>query len=657
MRLALFTCYLSLLTSCLLAQVPFAWDADASVAASVRKDVYRGETVPLRPSWTGVSTNGWTFSLLWQTNGMGSAWWSDTADAFTWKPARDFGAERYTLFIRAASPDGVSYRANAVIRMLPSPGFIPAEAPSPTFYPDLAEALAPYVAALVSADLSKATNYTDSVADGLRLRIDALAADGGLAGSAGAAAQSLTSLRVMSADSNWWVGVAAGGTATLYRAASSNLVALPPECSAIWPPSGGTNAFPFSSGVWTGFVAAASLAGQYAAGDNVVKYIGTPSVFDDLYWSAAPGPAAETALPGGSGNAHGTSVLYRVSYGIPCGSFVRHQDLAAALSNALAQAGDSAAATNALAAASNAWLRAGSALDASAAAAAGLTSATNFIIRTYFAASNAWIEVDYSNKLARVVTVSAGTTNAVTLSETGAALDPSATNSIWLAISANHAALTSALGGKADKAWGRYAPDGSANPDPDYMVWMNKAATVYASGYSWSTYGTYAVITSAGTVAYETGTNGTWRIGPDATNHFGYVLGGSVIVGAIPESLAVHYGGTEGGYAEISFAYTGGDWPVIWFTPSLAIDFEVLPSPAWVDNMDGTATAVVPATTAKGFWKATTSASITAVFEATMPARFTGGVFGGVGSPVIYDSTITISSGGHTYRIPAQLAD
>ena len=41
-----------------------------------------------------------------------------------------------------------------------------------------------------------------------------------------------------------------------------------------------------------------------------------------------------------------------------------------------------------------------------------------------------------------------------------------------------------------------------------------------------------------------------------------------------------------------------------------------------------------------------------------MPARFSGGVWAGTNAlPVVYDSAISISSGGHTYRVPAQLVE
>jgi hypothetical protein len=38
-----------------------------------------------------------------------------------------------------------------------------------------------------------------------------------------------------------------------------------------------------------------------------------------------------------------------------------------------------------------------------------------------------------------------------------------------------------------------------------------------------------------------------------------------------------------------------------------------------------------------------------------MPSRFSGGVWGATNAvPVVYDSTITVESGGKSYRIPAE---
>ena len=78
----------------------------------------------------------------------------------------------------------------------------------------------------------------------------------------------------------------------------------------------------------------------------------------------------------------------------------------------------------------------------------------------------------------------------------------------------------------------------------------------------------------------------------------------------------------------------------------------------WVDDSAaGTSTATFPATADAFFYKATTTQTIGEYWNATVPSYFPGGVKTSANdvTPVVYDSTVTISSGGHTYRIPAQL--
>lgn len=439
-----------------------------------------------------------------------------------------------------------------------------------------------------------------------------------------------------------WVSVASG-TATLWRVeTTSNLLyqigdsfqdhlgSRPPAAS--YP-------HPFTDGAW-----------QSMAGGGGYGIINTVS---GAMWYGGPG-AYPLLLEPQDERAEGTATYGWIEQTSTnaVGAYVTAAELAAALAEY-----NPAAVTQALDVAEAAFVSATNAQARAQAVDQRLTSATNAIVRTYFASSNAWIEVDYSNKTAAVVMVGESGTNSVLLSEAGASLDPAATNAIWIAINQNYAALSAALALKAPAAWGQYAPDGSANPEPDYMTFLNAPATLFGSGCSWSTYGTYAVLSAPGATAFAAGSDGMFRIGPNSTNWFGFVQGGSVIVGAQADSLAVTGGGTSNGYAEITYPYESGDWPSVWFTPQLSVDFTLLEtnSVAWADNLDGTATVTVPATTATGFWSATTSASFANYFQSTMPARFTGGVLGSTNDlPVVYDSVIQIESGGKTYRIPAQ---
>jgi hypothetical protein len=290
-----------------------------------------------------------------------------------------------------------------------------------------------------------------------------------------------------------------------------------------------------------------------------------------------------------------------------------------------------------------------------------MAAATNALVN----AADAWFSVGTNGVLTLYRVKTNGITNAVWCSSSyqggeGGGVDPAVTNELWSAIGALQtqlAAATAALAGKAPLAWGDRAPDGSANPDPDYMVFLNRPALMHASGFQWATCGAFSVLASTGTVAFLAADgDGELRIGPDVvSNYFGFVRGGSIVIGARAENFTVTNAATLEGEAYITVAYGGGDFPVLWFAPSLDVAFAEQIGAVWADNADGTATATAPATTARGFWYATTSSSAAAYFKSAMPALLSGGVFGSTNSaPVVYDSTITVTSGGNTYRIPAQ---
>jgi hypothetical protein len=168
-KLSLFVICAALATQ---GQVLCRWTADSSRSSQVAFDCYRGETLVFTPSLSsyGTSITNYTATLLWQTNGMGTAWWSTNVLAFT--PSMDVGATRYTIFIRAAMTNGVNYRANGTITMRNAPGFTPNTLPlpvpsidfatvTPTNAPWLLTELDPGIpAAIASAVAQAGTNAT-----------------------------------------------------------------------------------------------------------------------------------------------------------------------------------------------------------------------------------------------------------------------------------------------------------------------------------------------------------------------------------------------------------------------------------------------------------------------------------------------------------------
>lgn len=243
------------------------------------------------------------------------------------------------------------------------------------------------------------------------------------------------------------------------------------------------------------------------------------------------------------------------------------------------------------------------------------------------------------------------------------------TNTLWESSSAisgeladvalratNNTARITALEARPDlTSWGDYAPDGSANPAADEMVYMNRALTMMGSGFSWATSGAYAVLCQSGAVAFLTGTNGEIRIGLDvSTNYFGIVQGGAVTVGCRTDGISVSGSGVDT-VVSLTYAYVSGDYPTVWGRVSLTSGEWVELTPVWTTDGNGTAVAAVPGHPYR-FFMATSSRNLSARFESNLPARFPAGVYGGLLSePVRYDSVITVTSGGHTYRLPAEL--
>lgn len=119
------------------AAVPVAWTNSPGMPPYPIKPVPHGSTVDLAVTLKGYTTppiaDGADVRLWYQTNGMGSAWWSApaTLDGSTitasFGPAQDCGADRVSLFFGAPS----NVFASAVLRLTHAPGFDPARLPLP----------------------------------------------------------------------------------------------------------------------------------------------------------------------------------------------------------------------------------------------------------------------------------------------------------------------------------------------------------------------------------------------------------------------------------------------------------------------------------------------------------------------------------------------
>ena len=153
----------------LLAAVPLAWDVRPGQPAPVTFDRYHGETIDFSATFRGFGelpfAPGADIRLWFQTNGMGSAWWSVPATvqsnvlSATWSPALDPGADRVSLFFGAPS----NAYAAAVLRLRHSPGFAPGTMPDPDTFHESDPVFAAWLSTYTPPDtsLEPATNYTD----------------------------------------------------------------------------------------------------------------------------------------------------------------------------------------------------------------------------------------------------------------------------------------------------------------------------------------------------------------------------------------------------------------------------------------------------------------------------------------------------------------
>lgn len=192
--------------------------------------------------------------------------------------------------------------------------------------------------------------------------------------------------------------------------------------------------------------------------------------------------------------------------------------------------------------------------------------------------------------------------------------------------------------------WNRYAASGAANPDYENITVLNRAMTMFAAGFDIETSGAYGVFVQSGTVAFPSGGDGHFRLGVGTNDWFGIEVGGSVMVGAVAQSINV-----GDGVVFIDYPYSGtGDFPIIEMCTSLALMDWTTITPTWYDNGDGTATATCPATASSGFYRGWTSATMSTRFSTTLPIEAKGGIMCDdrihVAYPVYNNGTVTWSA-------------
>ena len=176
----------ALTTVCAHAAVPLKWTVETSRVQPVTFESYHGETLELEATLKSygkpIADTLQDVRIYWQTNGMGSSYWSAPASAdgnvlrATWTPAMDTGANAVYGFIGVA---GEIYRASFQLRMRSSPGAVPNELELPRKHIDFAEVEvknAPWASAtIVHAVFAAADNARMTATNALANAQEALA--------------------------------------------------------------------------------------------------------------------------------------------------------------------------------------------------------------------------------------------------------------------------------------------------------------------------------------------------------------------------------------------------------------------------------------------------------------------------------------------------
>ena len=184
------------------AAVPLRWTVETSRVQPVAFEAYHGETLSFEATLQSygkpVADTLQDVRIYWQTNGMGSAYWSAPASAdgnvlrATWTHAMDTGANAVYGFIGVA---GEIYRASFQLRLRPSPGAEPNELELPRKHIDFSEVEvknAPWASAMI-------VNAVSTAADNARMT-----ATNALANAQEALAYASGVYNYMHADENAW---------------------------------------------------------------------------------------------------------------------------------------------------------------------------------------------------------------------------------------------------------------------------------------------------------------------------------------------------------------------------------------------------------------------------------------------------------------------
>ena len=647
---------IALLASFTTLAAPLQWTCDWPEAKSQTFSLYQGETATFEPTFrvNGRTVTNATIEAVWyQTNGMGNAWWK--LDGATFAPSNDVGAAAYRFFVEAKTSDDILYRANGALRMLPSPGFTPNTIELPVARLDFA---AVEVANAPWTDPDYSTNNTELVET-----IEATApAPGNYAVVSNKAMTALQSFTEADPTVPTWAKSATQPLPPDYANVSNLAVDAVHKRGAETIYGEKT----FNDGVRLYEVGGSgniTTLFDYAIihNDNYIRY---PEADGTLALESTVAAAASAA----------TNYTDEAIAEIPVPDFSpSNATLVATIEKTSPAPGDYATVSNRAMSALQSYTESDPTISAWAKAASKPTytadevgavssnkieevrtdnAQTRQIVTTWenfldgsnvvFSITN-YLSGSYNLDAAklRILELREGAYHEVFNSRDEILLhiENFRTNDFRAATNQLVGAVNEAIGGKADKDWGKYT---SAGGDaPANTVYMTAPNTVFAGGLEYERVavgeGTICVLTTRGAPTWTQGDEGTFKFQDDGgTNYFGFAKTDSYTIGANTDGITV-----QGCMVTMNYNITMSGRPCVWYKSSLSSGaWEQLNLPdgspvagashavTWEANPDpGTQVCYINVGNApSGFFRATVEVTGEAKFMTNMPADMSGGI-------------------------------
>ncbi len=204
--------------------------------------------------------------------------------------------------------------------------------------------------------------------------------------------------------------------------------------------------------------------------------------------------------------------------------------------------------------------------------------------------------------------------------------------------------------------WGSYLPTGADNPNPYDAVVINRKLSILPDKHEWSAVGASYVLTCENaTFTAESGeASTTWTFCDGSRMQ--WVAESSAVVGAMATAISGDETHLYIDYAAKADAAT----LALYRADSPNGTYSVYTNVTWTQTDAATRRATIPyGNNMSGFFRAQVAETYPAHVLHENAQLFEGGIMTSSddSNPVIYDSTVEITVGGHTYRIPAQLVE